>query len=110
VKLLLDQNLSHRLVESLADLYSQVNHVRSVGLSRAVDGDVWDYARAHGYTIVTKDGDFSGRAFLFGPLPKVVWIQLGNCPTDEVARLLRDRHVDVTAFCADDTAGLLILP
>ena len=79
MKLLLDQNLSHRLVESLGDLYPDAIHVRSVGLPHAMDEDVWAYARKHGYTIVTKDGDFSGRAFLFGPLPKVIWIELGNC-------------------------------
>jgi len=37
VKLLLEQNLSHRLVESLADSYPGTVHVRSVGLAQALD-------------------------------------------------------------------------
>lgn len=110
MKLLLDQNLSYRLVESLADSYPGTVHVRSVGLAQALDEDVWKYARAHGFTIATKDGDFSGRAFLFGPLPKVIWIQLGNCSTAEIDRLLRDRKPDVATFHDDPATGLLILP
>ena len=75
-----------------------------------MDEDIWHYAGKHDCMIVTKDGDFSARAFLFGPLPKVVWIQLGNCSTDEIARLLRDRHSDVVTLYADASAGLLLLP
>lgn len=75
-----------------------------------MDEQVWAYAEAHGYTIVTKDADFSGRAFLLGPLPKVVWVQLGNCTTAEIALLLRERHPDVATFHADVQAALLILP
>jgi len=73
VKLLLDQNLSHLLVGGLLDLYPEVVHVRSIGLSEGLDQAVWEFAGTHGFIIVTKDGDFSGHAFLFGPSPKVVW-------------------------------------
>jgi predicted nuclease of predicted toxin-antitoxin system len=85
VKLLLDENLSHLLIASLLDLYPGSVHVRSVGLSRAADESVWEFAGANGFTIVTKDGDFSNRAFLLGPPPKVVWIQLGNCSSADIA-------------------------
>ena len=110
MKLLLDQNLSHRLVDSLVDLYPGSLHVRALGLSQALDEAVWEFAGAHELAIVTKDGDFSSRAFLFGPSPKVVWIQLGNCSTQEIADLLRARHSDLASFHDDGAAGLLILP
>ena len=43
--LLLDQNLSPRLVPALADLFPGSAHVRDVGLAAASDDDeVWRYA------------------------------------------------------------------
>jgi predicted nuclease of predicted toxin-antitoxin system len=37
VKLLLDQNISHLLVESFASLYPDSSHVRLIGLKAADD-------------------------------------------------------------------------
>ena len=109
VKLLLDQNLSHRLCERLADLGVTIVHVRHAGLQTADDSRIWDHAAEHEFMIVSKDGDFNNRAFLFGPPPKVVWIQRGNCSTRDIEDLLRARHQDVIAFGADAAAALLIL-
>jgi hypothetical protein len=64
-ELLFDQNLSPRLCDRLRDIWTDVVHVRAVGLAAADDAAVWAYARQHGFTIVSKDGDFSGRSSLF---------------------------------------------
>jgi predicted nuclease of predicted toxin-antitoxin system len=109
VKLLFDQNLSHRLCERLADLGVTTVHVRSVGLEAAGDVRVWDYAAEHGFMIVSKDSDFNNRALLFGPPPKVVWIRRGNCSTKEIEDLLWAHHAHVVEFAADIGAALLIL-
>ena len=109
MKLLFDQNLSHRLCDRLADLGVTLVHVRTVGLEAADDARVWDHAGEHELTIVSKDADFNNRAFLYGPPPKVVWIRRGNCSTREIENLLRVRHPDVVAFCADPATALLIL-
>lgn len=58
MKLLLDQNLSPRLCEHLADLDITIVHVRSVGLEAADDSQVWDHAAQHEFMIITKDADF----------------------------------------------------
>jgi predicted nuclease of predicted toxin-antitoxin system len=57
--LLLDQNLSPRLVDRLADIYPGSVHVSTVGLAEASDRVVWDFARQNEYMIATKDADFS---------------------------------------------------
>ena len=44
MKLLFDENLSPRLVERLTDLYPDCVHVGEVGLERAPDEAVWNYA------------------------------------------------------------------
>jgi predicted nuclease of predicted toxin-antitoxin system len=45
------------MVVRLADLYPDCVHVREVGLERAPDEAVWNYARENGFTIVTNDAD-----------------------------------------------------
>ena len=66
MKLLLDQNLSPRLVHRLADLYPNSSHVMDEELDRSLDREVWNYARQHDYLIVTKDVDFSELSVLLG--------------------------------------------
>jgi predicted nuclease of predicted toxin-antitoxin system len=108
VRLLFDQNLSPRLLAILADLYGGSTHVRNEGLEAADDDTVWEYAARQGFAM-SKDADFHQRSFLLGAPPKVIWIQRGNCPTEEIAVLLRDRHADVLAFGEDETAAFLAL-
>jgi len=109
VRLLLDQNLSPHLVRRLADVHPDSVHVRAVGLAEADDLAIWEYAQAHGLTIVTKDDDFRQRSFLFGAPPKVLWLRLGNCTTADVERAIRDSAPLIARFAADDAAALLVV-
>ena len=109
MRLLFDQNLSHRLVERLGDIYPGSMHVRGLGLASASDIDVWEYARIHGFAIVSKDSDFHQRSLLDGFPPKVIWVQRGNCPTAEIEALLRLRKAELAAFDVDPEAAFLEL-
>jgi hypothetical protein len=55
VKLLLDENLSDRIISRVADLFPDSTHIKAVGLREADDFVVWEWARKHGFTIVSKD-------------------------------------------------------
>ena len=109
MKLRLDQNLSPRLLTTLADLYPDSTHVRNEGLHSAPDDVVWAYAAQRGFTIVSKDADFRQRSFVVGHPPKVVWIRLGNCSTDEIADVLRTYHTDLLRFEQSELASFLAL-
>jgi predicted nuclease of predicted toxin-antitoxin system len=109
VKLLFDQNLSHRLVAVLGDVYPGSLHVRQVGLEQASDLEVWEYARDHGLVIVSKDSDFHQLSFLHGPPPKAVWLRLGNCTTAEIEQLLRQRQGEVHAFSEAAEEAFLVI-
>jgi predicted nuclease of predicted toxin-antitoxin system len=109
MRLLFDQNLSHRLVTLLASDYPGSVHVRDVGLYAADDQVIWQFAAQQGLAIVSKDSDFQQRALLRGHPPKVVWVRLGNCTTAAVAALLRARQADLLAFEADVMASFLVL-
>lgn len=96
MKLLFDQNLSHRLAACLDDVFPQSAHVRPAGLDRADDAQIWDYAKVHGYCIVTQDADFAERSRLYGAPPKIVWLRCGNCTPQQVESLIRRNTVVIT--------------
>jgi predicted nuclease of predicted toxin-antitoxin system len=108
VKLLLDQNLSHRLVARLVDLFPKASHVRDFGLAHADDRTIWDYARINGFSILTKDGDFHQFSLVYGPPPKVVWLRVGNASTREIAELVRLHHAALEDFLDTDGALLVV--
>jgi predicted nuclease of predicted toxin-antitoxin system len=70
VKLLLDQNLSPRLVRLLADVYLECAHVHELGMDEASDTRIWRYAAEHGYTIVSKGADFHSGAWCWAHRPR----------------------------------------
>ena len=89
MKLLFDQNLSHRLPDWLADIFPGSVQVRAIGLDRADDGVIWEYAKTNGFGIVTQDADFAERSRLHGSPPKVVWLRCGNSTPRMIERSLR---------------------
>jgi predicted nuclease of predicted toxin-antitoxin system len=88
VKLLFDENLSPRLVDSLSDLYPDSSHVHECGLGSATDEAVGEYAKVQGL-IISKESDFEARSVFLGAPPKFILIRSRNCATDQVEKLLR---------------------
>ena len=109
MRLLFDQSLSRRLVRLLSDVYPDCSHVHDLGMDRASDTEVWNYAAEHGYPIVSKDADFHQRSLLLGAPPKVVWVRKGNCSVADTADLLRERFIAVERFYAREEAAFLAL-
>ncbi len=110
MRLLFDQNLSPRLVHTLADIYADSVHVGEVGLRDADDSVIWEYAKQHGLTIASKDSDFQQRSLLYGSPPKFIWLRVGNCPVKTIENLLRQHSVAIHTFGIDDTKSHLMLP
>jgi predicted nuclease of predicted toxin-antitoxin system len=107
---LLDENLSPKLAEILADIYPETAHVRDLGLKSAPDPKLWAHAATFGYTIVTKDADFHHRSFLRGHPPKVIWLRLGNCSTRQIAALLVASREQLEEFIRSGEHAFLALP
>ncbi|MGG6266373.1 DUF5615 family PIN-like protein [Leptolyngbya sp. AN03gr2] len=89
MKLLFDQNLSRKLVARLADIFPNSSHVQSHQLAEETDTEIWRFAKAHDFCIVTQDIDFAERSRLYGSPPKVIWLRCGNAPTQQVEDLIR---------------------
>lgn len=74
------------------------------------DRDIWFYAQENNFVIVTKDDDFEQRSILLGHPPKVIWIRLGNCKTEQIVSLLINSNKTIVAFGNDDEKSILPLP
>jgi predicted nuclease of predicted toxin-antitoxin system len=107
MKLLLDNNLSPKLVSQINDLFSDSSHVTFLNLDRASDMEVWNRAKQAGFTLVSKDSDFNELLASKGFPPKIIWIRLGNCTTAEILNALRENYEAILDFSGDHTAGLL---
>jgi predicted nuclease of predicted toxin-antitoxin system len=107
LKLLLDQNISHRLLPFLITRFPDSTHVRTAGLATASDSEIWTYAREHQYVIVTRDVDFLDNFLVRGAPPYVVWLNCGNSSTGAIAAILL-RHVD-SILALDEAVGCLTL-
>lgn len=109
MKLLFDHNLSPRLVNQLADLFPDSNHVYVLGMDRADDLEVWSYAQDNDYLIVTRDSDYSELLMLHGFPPKVIWVRRGNCSTSEIEIMLRSHFTAIQSLLENSTLGILVL-
>lgn len=107
--LLLDQNLSPKLVPRLRDIYPSMVHVSQLGLEQVPDREIWDYARENDLIIVTKDADFGEFSVVWGTPPKVLWIRRGNCSTRDIELMLRESVDAVAEFSSDDALTVLAL-
>ena len=109
MKLLFDENLSHKLVGILAHEFPGSAHVINVGLRAAEDSQIWDYARTQGLVIISKDTDFRERSYVEGFPPKTIWLDVGNAGTMAIAELLRRERGRIDRFEKQEESSLLIL-
>ena len=109
MKLLLDENLSRRLVRRIVDLFPGSRHVEFVGLLQVPDSLAWAYAKANDFSIVTADADFYEMASTLGPPPKVIWLKGCDYPTAVTEDLLRGQAIRIMEFLEDPERAVLIL-
>ena len=109
MNLVLDENLSPRLLLRLASLFPGLIHVRDIGLKQASDETIWEWAKRNGYTIVSTDGDFAALSGERGWPPKVIHLEECDYPLRIIEELLRQNAVRVAEFERDSDTGLLVL-
>ena len=108
MRLLLDQNLSWRLVRLLASRFTDVVHVSTVGLSQATDLQIWAYAANHTCVIVSKDSDFQNFVQITDTFPKFIWLQMPRASTSVIAKTLLDQYEHILDFCQSTDVRLII--
>lgn len=109
MKLLLDENLSDRIIYRIFDLYPNSEHVKTLGMINTDDAVIWEYAKTNGFVIVSKDSDFHQRSLLYGAPPKFIYLRIGNCPTSQIIKILRDNLDKIIQFEGSEIESLLVL-
>lgn len=98
MKLLLDENLSRRLLPFLQEIYPGSSQVAVLDIQQA--SDVWRYAGGHGYVLVTHDADFYDLSLTRGAPPSVIWLRSGNADKSQILTLLLKRRAEIEAAFA----------
>lgn len=94
MKLLLDENLSRKIVPFLQNDFPETTHVVLENLEAASDNEVWNFAKLNNFVIVTKDADFYELSLTNNEnAPNVIWLRILNTSKNEVLKLLLNHHV-----------------
>jgi len=88
---------------------SVADHVWNLELHDVPDTAVWLYAREHGFTVVSKDADFSEISMELGFPPKLLWLRIRNWTTDQIEDLIRSKYPLIVELERTNERGILVL-
>ena len=95
MKLLLDENLSRRLVPLLQQEFPGTTQVTLLGLESASDQVIWLRAKQDGYVVVTRDADFQELSLVWGAPPKVIRLRTPNLNRMAVLKMFLDHKAEI---------------
>ena len=95
MKLLLDENLSRRIVPFLQTAFPGSTQIALLGLETASDSEIWQYAKDNGYVIVSRDSDFQERSLVAGHPPQVIWLKIPNRSKTVVLNILLEHRAEI---------------
>jgi len=109
VRILLDQNLSPKLIRKLADILPGLESVYEHDLIGSSDPYIFEWARRSEFSaLVSADRDFVHLAERVGPPAKVIRIERCDFPSRTIELLLRREAVRIYSFLESDRAVLLL--
>ena len=95
MKLLLDENLSRRIVPFLQAAFPGSTQIALLGLETASDSEIWQYAKDNNYVIVSRDSDFQERSLVAGHPPQVIWLKIPNRSKTVVLNILLEHQAEI---------------
>ncbi len=109
MKLLLDENLSRRLVPALQTRFPGSSQVALLGLERATDAQICEHAAQHGFVICSKDDDFQRLVAARGYNPRLIHLALGNVSNDTVLAALLAAAERLQRAFDDPGVGVVVI-
>ncbi len=108
MNLLLDANISWRLVKKIESNFKNCQHVNFIGLQLPVpDLEIWQYALINNFVILTLDSDFENILEINGYPPKVIIIKNGNMATKDIENILINKLNIILEFANNNLLGIL---
>lgn len=94
VKYIIDVNLPYYF-----SLWNSDEYIHQIDIdAQSEDATIWEYAKQHNLTIITKDSDFSNRILINEPPPKVIHIKFGNMKMKDFYQKINTIWVEVIAM------------
>ena len=107
MKLLFDQNISHRLIRLISDIFPEAKQVRELGIENYSDKKIWEFAKENNSIIVTFDSDFYNFSMVWGHPPKIVLLRTFNQTTSNIENLIRNYQKAIKDFYLDHELACL---
>jgi len=90
MRILVDMTTSPKTAQFLRGLGHHVDHASDLGLARASDEVIVEWAKAEGLTILTEDLDFGAILAVTGEVePGIIILRVGNWRTEQIEDRLR---------------------
>ena len=109
MKLLFDQNISHRIIGRVSEHFPHSKQVRQLASEDRTNREIWEYAEENDYTIATFDGDFFDLSLVWGHPPKIIWLRTRNQSTQHILQGLIAHKNDILDFINDSNQSCLSL-
>jgi predicted nuclease of predicted toxin-antitoxin system len=106
MKLLLDENISYRVLKIIKADFPGSSHVSDESGLRE-DSAIFLFAKQNQFSIVTYDEDFLELQTMKGFPPKVIWLRFGNANNLRVANKLLDNRDKIRDFFLDPEKGTI---
>lgn len=101
MKLLLDENISYKLVSRLQNGFPGIKHVLDFQLNSIDDKVIFKFAKENDFAIVTFDEDYFTLSVLNNFPPKIIWLRTGNLSTNELEEILNAKKQVIDKFLED---------
>jgi len=110
MKLLIDQNISHKIIDSISDIYPKSIHVTELTLTEGSDLEIWEFALVNDFVFLTTDPETCNRNVISEQSPKIICIQSEVITTTKVEWTLRVNQESIEQFInnSDISSCLLI--
>ena len=96
MKLLVDANISWRLLRTISQHFPDSVHVDNITPEIPLkDLDIWNFALEHNYMILTNDEDFFELYVFKGFPPKLIILRTGNVSTRNLSKVLIDHKLEI---------------
>ena len=109
MKLLLDENLSRRMVPALQSRFPKTSQVALLGLEGSTDAELCAFAAAEDFVICSKDDDFQRLVAARGYRPRLVRVAMGNVGNERILQALLSSADAIEAALADPATGVVVL-